>query len=108
MEEEDSRTPWRAGGLSSKNGELWLIFAENFELHLLRFSCSLERSVLVDQDSAFHFFLPVPAFLLRIWKRLGCSGLGQVFQCSGNGRTLNFACREDAKKARNVGHTKAA
>ena len=55
----------------------------------------------------FNFF-PTPAFLLRIWKRLGCSGLGQVFQCSGNGRPLNFACCEDAKKARNVGHTKAA
>ena len=32
--------------------------------------------------------------------------LGQGFQCSGNGRVLNFACREDAKKARNVRLTK--
>ena len=27
--------------------------------------------------------------------------------CSGNGRALNFACRTDEKKAKNVGQTKA-
>ena len=53
---EDGRTPRRLGGLSSKKGELWRILAKNFELHLLQFLCSLERSVLVDLDSAFHFF----------------------------------------------------
>ena len=55
----------------------------------------------------FSLFLPASAFLLRSSKRLGCSWLGQGFQCSGNGRVSKFACREDAIKARNVGHTKA-
>ena len=60
--------------------------------------------------SRFHFslFLPVSAFLLRIWNKLGCSWLGQGFQPSGNGRVLYFACRDDAKKTWNVEHTKAA
>ena len=29
-------------------------------------------------------------------------------RCSGNGRVLKFACRKHAKKAKNVGRTKAA
>ena len=92
---EDGPTPWRLSGLSSKKGELWLILARNFELHMLHFLCSLERSVLDRSRFRSSLFLPGSAFLLRIWKRLRCSWLGKGFQCSGNGRVLNFACHED-------------
>ena len=80
-EEEDGRTPWRAGGLSSKKGELWLILAEHFELHLLQFLqlCSLERSVLVDQDSAFHFFCPCLLFCWESGKDWDGQGLDKYF-----------------------------
>ena len=53
---EDDRTPWLLSGLWSKKGEFWLILAKNFELCLLQFLCSLERSVVVDLDSAFPIF----------------------------------------------------
>ena len=46
--------------------------------------CALLRSVLVDLDSGFHFFLFAPGFLSRVWKREVCSWLGQGFQRTGN------------------------
>ena len=48
METEDGPTPEWLSDISSKKGELWLILAKNFDLHLRQFLCSPERSVLVD------------------------------------------------------------
>ena len=108
-ETEDGRTPWRLSGLSSKKGKLWLILAT---LHppltvywprilnctYFSFYALYSRNVCPFRSRfRFSLFFARVCFSVdsaRSWKRLGCSWLGQGFQCSGNGRVLNFACRE--------------
>ena len=46
---------WRLSGSFLMKGELRLILVKNFELHLVRFLCSLEISVSANLDSGFHF-----------------------------------------------------
>ena len=105
---EDGRTPWRLSGLSSKKGRRQTLADFGQEFWIAPTSVFMLSRKVCPFRSRFRFsrFLPASAFLLRSWKRLGCSWLGQGFQCSGNGRVLNFACREDAKKARNTKATK--
>ena len=81
-----------------------------FDLLLLHF-CGLQYKARSCRSRfGFYFFFFFCSWLLGLWrisKRLGFLWLGQGLQCPGNGRALNFACRADAKKAKNVGQTKA-
>ena len=54
-----------------------------------------ERFVLVDLDSGFHFSLsPVrPCFSVENLEK-GAMFMAWTIQCTGNGRGLNFDCRE--------------
>ena len=83
-EEEDGHSPWRPGRaslpfikigwpLADFNEEFWIAHASFFFL-----LCALEMSVLVDLECGFHF-LPVTAFLWRIWKDRNFHGLDKGF-----------------------------
>ena len=83
-EEEEGRTPWRAGGLSSKNGELWLIFGREF--WIAPTSVFVLSRKVCPSGSRFFFSLFFCPYLLFCWeygKYWDVQGLDKYFSALG-------------------------